>query len=127
MSMSDTGSYTPKWETIQGFSDEDRLSPQAEYSRTGNIVTVICNLGAPKFGLGINKATITVPSHLPVAQGFWVSGSFASDHYRNSGRKELGIVANYEADKVLLQDNNGPDYWASCWCHFVYKTSVGVK
>ena len=118
-----SGSYIPIWKTTKGFVAAPG-NCNCEYSRVGSIVNVVCDLGVPNFGLGTNRATITVPEGLTVKRPYFVSGTFSSDHYRNSLDPNVGIVGKASANEVELQVNNSPSFLASAWCSFTYKTDA---
>jgi hypothetical protein len=124
------GSYSPTWTTVKGFQNTPSLST-AEYSRVGNLVTVVAFLTgpAPSYAPGTNIATLTVPPGLPVG-GPLVSGTFSSDHYRVESETVVGIVARslqndiFDPNTVLLQINGSAISAADSWCNFTYQTSA---
>ncbi|MCB0786654.1 MAG: hypothetical protein KDC02_20905 [Flavobacteriales bacterium] len=123
-----SGNYFTTWTTVSGFTmaPSDRL---CTYSRVGNLVTVVCRFGGdgPMFSAGTNIATITLPPSLDVDDtpgGRLISGTFASDHYRNGSDTEVGIVAyeNNTSVRIKINGSNAGD--AGAWCNFSYLTSA---
>ena len=117
--------YAPEWKTLKGFTEEPLPAPTCHFTRVGSVVTVVCNLGAPYYGMGTNKATISLPTDLPCVRGL-VSGTFSSDHFVNSEDPSVGIVGPNRIDlqTVLLQVNNSPAGPATSWCNFSYVTDA---
>ncbi|MEM1324657.1 MAG: T9SS type A sorting domain-containing protein [Bacteroidota bacterium] len=123
-----SGAYDATWTTINGFTSIPSFT-KCEYSRVGDLVTVVCRFGGsgPTYGSGTNTATITVPPNLPVANpagGRLISGVFSSDQYRNVGDTETGIVCHQDNSTVQLKINGSNSGIAGSWCSFVYQTSA---
>lgn len=122
------GTYTPTWTTLEGFKGQTPTTRTCDYSRVGNIVTVVCLFNICSFDLNVNKASLSVPQNLPVKQiGVLsqISGTFYSDFFKNLDQNENGKVVHDGTDNVRLQVNNSAgSSFASCFCDFTYRTSA---
>lgn len=120
----EAGSYVPVLTSLQGFQLGGASFVEAEYSRVGQLVTVVVRFEFIDFALGTNRGTISLPPGLP-ASGLLVSGVVTDDHYRNGSSEAIGIVAHNNAATVLLKTNgvtnSGP---ATAYATFTYRTSA---
>ena len=124
-----TGSYTPTWTNVQGFSGIPGTR-NARYARVGDVVTVVASFDFATFATGDNKAAITLPPGLPVAAGslaFLVSGTFSNGTYLDAGETKVGIIGlNGSSSTSVYARLRGATASgaATCWCNFSYVTDA---